>query len=139
MTDQQYTTIIEMLSQMQSSILGLSERVERVEARVDIIEAKVDRIEARVDAIEAKVDRLETKVEAVEAKVDALGARMGSLESKVDTLESTETTHYTELVDLINGIAQTMSEHTIDTQRVQKARLDSHDGRIGTLEQLVLR
>jgi chromosome segregation ATPase len=52
-----------------------TERIERVEKRLDRVEFRLDRVEVRLTAVETRLDRIEVRLTAVETRLDQLEIR----------------------------------------------------------------
>jgi chromosome segregation ATPase len=49
-----------------------TERIERVEKRLDKVEIRLDRVEIRLTAVETKLDRIEVRVISIETRLERL-------------------------------------------------------------------
>jgi peptidoglycan hydrolase CwlO-like protein len=63
---------------------GLTERMDRMEARFERFDGKVDGLEIKVGVLAAKVDGLQAKVDGLQAKVDGVQAKVDGLETKFE-------------------------------------------------------
>lgn len=76
-----------------TSDASVANKVDSLDAKVDVLGNKVDSLDIKVDAMdikmgamEHKVDTLDIKMDAIEHKVDAMDIKMDAMEHKVDAL-----------------------------------------------------
>lgn len=54
------------------NIIGVNDRLGRVETRLESFDNRLGRVEIKLDAVEVRLDSVETKLELVETKIDRL-------------------------------------------------------------------
>jgi chromosome segregation ATPase len=110
MTNKQYSTIIEMLGQLQSAVIGLATQLNKLEARVSSLEQKVSSLEGMV----------------------------AGLEEKLDAHIATNEQQHQEIIDTLNEALNTVSNENDTSHFKFKTRLKNHETRLTGLEKIVL-
>lgn len=138
MTNKQYDTIIEMLSQLQSAVIGLTTQVNKLEARVSGLEQKVYSLDRKVSKLEQKVFKLESRMTSLEDRMSNLEDRMSNLEQKLDAHIATNQQQHQEIIDTLNEALNTVSNENDTNHFKFKTRLKNHETRLTGLEKIVL-
>ena len=70
-----------LMWQMQRSLRAdFNARMDRMEARMDLMDGRMDRMEARMDRIEARMDRMDERMDRIETCLAELGERVSRIE-----------------------------------------------------------
>jgi outer membrane murein-binding lipoprotein Lpp len=86
---------------LESRIEIVAEGVLSNSERIGRLDAKVDHLGSKVDHLDAKVDHLDTKAIHLDSKVDQLDRRVGQLDSKVDQLSANMKTEFSDIRSMI--------------------------------------
>lgn len=94
----------------------------------------------RIDKLEVKVDRLEDKFDKLEVKVDRLEEKFDKLEIKVDIIEKKVEKGVDRMLEIADGIAGKFllwkEENEIGTgvQKIHEDQLENHENRLQKIE-----
>jgi septal ring factor EnvC (AmiA/AmiB activator) len=69
------------------AVAANTERIDRIEKRLDKVEFRLDRVEVRLTAIETRLDRVEVRLTAVETRLGRVEVRLTAVETRLDQIE----------------------------------------------------
>ena len=118
---------VDRLDRIEATLEIILTEVRGTNERLDGLEARVGKLEARFEALEARFEALEARFEALEARFDTLEARFDTLENRVDQLARDTGQMWREIVARIDAKADELKREILSLK--SELRSDIHEAR----------
>lgn len=137
--------LIQMMSQLQSTMLTVVEGMQQIQKDVQQLQKEVHQLQRDVRKLQGEVSELQKAVVRLEHRVTTLEIRMDTLENRVDVLETTVKHHHDEsatahkqIIGTLDEAMQLISDQMQDDKVRTSVQFANHETRLQGLEKIIL-